>query len=37
MQVAEFLRGVTGLRRLALAEMRRAMSHPRQVRLAGVG
>src|SRR5258708_7936074 len=35
MQVAEFLRGVTGLQRLALAERRPPMSHPKQVRLAG--
>src|SRR6266478_8962285 len=35
MQVAEFLRGLTGLQRLALAERKRAMSHPKQVRLAG--
>ena len=35
MQVAEFLRGVIGLQRLVPAERRRAMSHPKQVRLAG--
>jgi hypothetical protein len=34
-QVAEFLRAVTGLQRLVLAERRCAMSHPKQVRLAG--
>ena len=35
MQLAELLRGVTGPQRPAPAERRRAMSHPRQVRLAG--
>ena len=35
MQVAEFPRGVTGLQRLGLAERRCAMSHAKQVRLAG--
>jgi DcmR-like sensory protein len=35
MQVAAFLRGLTGLHRLALAERRRAMGHSKQVRLAG--
>ena len=35
MQVAELLRGVTGLQRLMLAERRPAMSRPKQVRLAG--
>jgi hypothetical protein len=34
-QVAEFLSGVTGLRRLVLAERGRAMSHRKPVRLAG--
>jgi hypothetical protein len=29
--------GVTGLQRLVLAERGRSMSHPKQVRLAGVG
>src|SRR5204863_6908146 len=33
--VAKFLRGATGLQRLALAERRRTMSRPKQVRLAG--
>jgi hypothetical protein len=35
MRVAEFRREVTRLRRLVLAGRRRAMSHPKQVRLAG--
>src|SRR6266571_4832236 len=35
MPVAEFLRSVSGLRGLALAERRRPMSPPKQVRLAG--
>jgi hypothetical protein len=35
MQAAEFLRAVTGPQRLVLAERRRAMSPPKQVRLAG--
>ena len=35
MLVAEFLRGVTGPQRRVLAERRRAMSPPKQVRLAG--
>lgn len=35
MPVAEFPRGATGLQRLALAESRRTMSRPKQVRLAG--
>src|SRR6516164_4224537 len=35
MPAAEFLRGVTCLQRPALADRRRAMSHPKQVRLAG--
>jgi hypothetical protein len=34
-QVAEFLPGMTGLQRLVLAERSRAMSHAKQVRLAG--